>query len=96
MNLFMMLFTVGVAAALYFVLEPVLGRRKRLEVEVPDEVRELYAREAALRKQLEDLEVDLASGKLSEDDFQRLAQSLRSELSQVQARLDRFKQERSQ
>lgn len=95
MNALVLFFAIGVAFALYTVLDPILGRRRRLQTEVPDEIRELYAQEAALRKQLEDLEVDLASGKLSEEDFQRLTQGLRAELVQVQKRLRQFRQERS-
>ena len=74
-----------------FVTEP-LRRRAAAEgdVEREAELADLEARKQAKYREIRDAEADRASGKLSEEDFQRLDGELRAEAIAILKRLDKL------
>jgi hypothetical protein len=58
------------------------------------ELADLEARKAAKYRQIRDAEADRASGKLTEEDFQRLDRELRAEAIDILKRIDRLKDAR--
>ena len=75
-----------------FVTEP-LRRRAAAERESPDEgeLADLEARKQAKYREIRDAEADHASGKLSDEDFQRLDAELRGEAIAILKRIDRLR-----
>ncbi len=88
MELLLAVLLVALVAA--FVAVPL--RRARGEQPDPAEAEraELEARKQARYREIRDAEADRASGKLSEDDFQRLDRELRREAIEILKRLDRL------
>jgi len=76
----------------WFVTEP-LRRRASGQPEDPAaaELADLDARKQAKYRQIRDAEADHASGKLSDEDYQRLDSELRGEAIEILKRIDRLK-----
>ena len=55
------------------------------------ELADLEARKAAKYRQIRDAETDRASGKLTEEDFQRLDRELRAEAIDILKKIDRLR-----
>jgi type II secretory pathway pseudopilin PulG len=71
-----------------FVTAP-LRRRAGAEVDTTEaELAELEARKQAKYREIRDAEADRASGKLTDEDFQRLDQELRGEAIEILKRID--------
>jgi predicted Holliday junction resolvase-like endonuclease len=71
-----------------FVTAP-LRRRAGAEVDTTEaELAELEARKQAKYREIRDAEADRASGKLTDEDFQRLDQELRGEAIEILQRID--------
>jgi flagellar biosynthesis/type III secretory pathway M-ring protein FliF/YscJ len=64
---------------------PAAGPEDHAEAELAD----LEARKEAKYRQIRDAEADHASGKLSDEDFQRLDRELRAEAIEILKRIDR-------
>jgi hypothetical protein len=91
----MMEFLLAVAIVVlvaWFVTAP-LRQRHVVEAEDPvaAELADLEARKQAKYRQIRDAEADHASGKLSDEDFQRLDGELRSEAIEILKRIDRLR-----
>jgi anti-sigma-K factor RskA len=76
----------------WFVTAPLRRRRS----DVPDdpavaELADLEARKEAKYRQIRDAEADHASGKLSDEDYERLDRELRGEAVDILKRIDRLK-----
>lgn len=92
----------GAAIVLLLVLVPVfvgwpVFRRERgrgeEEVDRADaELAELEARKDAKYREIRDAEADRASGKLTDEDFQRLDRELRREAIEILKRIDRLRE----
>jgi type II secretory pathway component PulM len=91
----------GAAIVLLLVLVPVfvgwpIFRRQQEHGEEGDrtdaELAELEARKDAKYREIRDVEADRASGKLSEEDFQRLDRELRREAIEILKRIDRLRE----
>jgi hypothetical protein len=68
-------------------LRPTEGREDPAVAELAD----LEARKEAKYRQIRDAEADHASGKLSDDDYERLDRELRGEAIDILKRLDRLR-----
>ena len=79
----------------WFVTAPL---RNRAPAEPDDpaiaELADLEARKAAKYRQIRDAEADHASGKLTEEDFERLDRELRAEAIDILKKIDRLKDAR--
>ncbi len=88
------------AAALGFVLAPLLGRDRPNANERDDasldSLRELHARQQMLLAALKDLEDDRATDKIGDSDYEQLQQRLSTEAIEVMRQLDTAEQEREQ
>jgi hypothetical protein len=76
----------------WFVTAP-LRHREPADVDDPAaaELAELEARKRAKYRQIRDAEADLAAGKLTEEDYQRLDRELRAEAIDILKRIDRLR-----
>jgi len=79
----------------WFVTAPIRNR-EAAESDDPAvaELADLEARKEAKYRQIRDAEADRASGKLTEEDFQRLDRELRAEAIDILKRIDRLQQRR--
>jgi hypothetical protein len=76
----------------WFVTEPLRGRRSETTDDSAEaEIADLEARKEAKYRQIRDAEADLASGKLSDEDFRRLDAELRREAVDILKKLDRLR-----
>jgi hypothetical protein len=91
----------GAAIVLLLVLVPVfvgwpVFRREQGRGEEVDradaELAELEARKDAKYREIRDAEADRASGKLTDEDFQRLDRELRREAVEILKRIDRLRE----
>ena len=86
------------AAALWFVLSPILRRDALEPDERPkgslDELRELHATQQMLLASLKDLEDDRATDKIGEQDYEELKSRLTAQAIEVMKRLDVAEEER--
>jgi hypothetical protein len=80
----------------WFVTAPIRNREPAESDDDPAvaEVADLEARKAAKYRQIRDAEADRASGKLTEEDYQRLDRELRAEAIDILKRIDRLQQSR--
>ena len=76
----------------WFVTAP-LRERHSVQVEDPvaAELADLDARKQAKYRQIRDAEADHSSGKLSDEDFQRLDSELRAEAIEILKRIDKLR-----
>jgi hypothetical protein len=81
-----------VALVAWFVTAP-LRDRSPSEPEDPAvaELADLEARKRAKYRQIRDAETDRASGKLTEEDYQRLDRELRAEAIEILKKIDRLR-----
>ncbi len=77
----------------WFVTEPLRGRRRSESSEdsAEAELADLEARKEAKYRQIRDAEADHASGKLSDEDYERLDRELRGEAVDILKKLDRLR-----
>lgn len=76
----------------WFVTEPLRRRRSETDDHSAEaEIADLEARKEAKYRQIRDVEADHASGKLSDEDFQRLDRELRGEAVDILKKLDRVR-----
>jgi hypothetical protein len=76
----------------WFVTEPLRGRRTdTADDSAQAELADLEARKEAKYRQIRDAETDHASGKLSDEDFNRLDRELRGEAIDILKRIDRLR-----
>ena len=100
MNLGTVLILLLAAAALLFVMAPLLRRgrpdpNEREEASLAS-LRELHARQQMLLAALKDLEDDRATDKIGDSDYEQLKQRLSTEAIEVMRRLDAAEHEREQ
>ena len=69
-------------------------RRERAAQPDPAELAELEAAREAKYREIRDAELDHQTGKLSDDDYEALNQTLRSEAVEILHKLDRYHRER--
>jgi hypothetical protein len=76
----------------WFVTAP-LRNREPAQTDDPAiaELADLEARKASKYRQIRDAEADRASGKLTEEDFQRLDRELRAEAIEILKKIDRLR-----
>ena len=80
------IFGVIFAGALYYVLTPLLGRRVGwVDAEDPDDerMRELELQKKINLKALKDIEFELASGKINDEDYQELREHYSRKVSRI-------------
>jgi hypothetical protein len=80
------IFGVIFAGVLYYVLTPLLGRRVGwVEAEDPDDerMRELKLTKKINLKALKDIEFELASGKINDEDYQELKEHYSRKVSRI-------------
>ena len=77
-----------------FVLRPLMRPRGGPEGEDP-ELADLEARREAKYREIRDAQLDLAAGKLSQEDFDRQDAELRREALEILGRLDEVKARRT-
>jgi predicted Holliday junction resolvase-like endonuclease len=78
----------------WFVTAPLRGRAAEVSDESTHreaELAELEARKEAKYRQIRDAETDHAAGKLSDEDFKRLDNELRSEAVAILKKIDRLR-----
>jgi hypothetical protein len=76
----------------WFVTAPLRGRPSRNTDDPAEaELADLEARKEAKYRQIRDAEADHASGKLDDEDFQRLDRELRGEAIDILKKLDRLR-----
>ena len=75
------------AAVAAFVLTPILGRARTDRTEDP-EMADLEARRESKYREIRDAQLDHASGKLSDEDFERQDAELRSEAVRILEEID--------
>jgi predicted Holliday junction resolvase-like endonuclease len=78
----------------WFVTAPLRGRAAEVSDETTHreaELAELEARKEAKYRQIRDAETDHAAGKLSDEDFKRLDNELRSEAVAILKKIDRLR-----
>ncbi|MGA9858887.1 MAG: hypothetical protein WBQ18_13570 [Solirubrobacteraceae bacterium] len=81
---------VVLAAAVYLISAPLLGSRREAAAERRAvEVAELEAARDAKYREIRDAELDVQTGKLSDDDYQALDTTLRAEAVDILHQLDR-------
>ncbi len=77
------------AAVVALVSAPLRGRTvQRVRAESDDEVAELEARKEAKYREIRDAEMDLRTGKLSDEDHRALDRQLRAEAVEILKALD--------
>ena len=80
---------VVLAAAVYLIAGPLQAtRRDRVTDREAAEVDELEAARDAKYREIRDAELDVRTGKLSDDDYQRIDRALRAEAVDILHRLD--------
>ena len=76
----------------WFVTAPIRNREPaRSDDPAVAELADLEARKQAKYREIRDAEADRASGKLTEEDFQRLDRELRAEAIDILKRIDRLR-----
>ncbi|HSD24346.1 MAG TPA: hypothetical protein VLB79_08485 [Solirubrobacterales bacterium] len=76
----------------WFVTAPIRNREPaRTDDPAVAELADLEARKASKYREIRDAEADRASGKLTEEDFQRLDRELRAEAIDILKRIDRLR-----
>jgi hypothetical protein len=76
----------------WFVTAPIRNREpSQSDDPAIAELADLEARKAAKYRQIRDAETDRASGKLTEEDFQRLDRELRAEAIDILKKIDRLR-----
>ncbi|HEY7121191.1 MAG TPA: hypothetical protein VH329_01410 [Solirubrobacterales bacterium] len=76
----------------WFVTAPLRDRASEHEDDpAVAELADLEARKAAKYRQIRDAEADRASGKLTEEDYQRLDRELRAEAIEILKKIDRLR-----
>jgi type II secretory pathway component PulM len=82
-----LLVLVILAIALYAISQPLLTARRASAI-ASDDVRALEAARDSKLQEIRDAEMDMRTGKLSDEDYQTIDSTLRSEAVQVLERLD--------
>ncbi len=75
------------AIALYAISQPLLSARRASAI-ASDDVRALEAARDSKLQEIRDAEMDMRTGKLSDEDYQSIDGALRSEAVQILERLD--------
>jgi type II secretory pathway component PulM len=75
------------AIALYAISQPLLSARRASAI-ASDDVRALEAARDSKLQEIRDAEMDMRTGKLSDEDYQAIDGALRSEAVQILERLD--------
>ena len=75
------------ATALYAISQPLLTARRASAI-ASDDVRALEAARDSKLQEIRDAEMDMRTGKLSDEDYQSIDNTLRSEAVQILERLD--------
>ena len=75
------------AIALYTISQPLLSARRASAI-ASDDVRALEAARDSKLQEIRDAEMDMRTGKLSDDDYQAIDGALRAEAVQILERLD--------
>jgi type II secretory pathway component PulM len=75
------------AVALYAISQPLLSARRASAI-ASDDVRALEAARDSKLQEIRDAEMDMRTGKLSDEDYQAIDGALRSEAVQILERLD--------
>ena len=76
------------AVALYAISQPLLSARRASAI-ASDDVRALEAARDSKLQEIRDAEMDMRTGKLSDEDYQAIDSALRSEAVSILERLDR-------
>jgi type II secretory pathway component PulM len=76
-----------IVVALYVISQPLLSARRASAV-ASDDVRTLEAERDSKLQEIRDAEMDLRTGKLSDEDYDAIDRSLRGEAVQILERLD--------
>jgi Tfp pilus assembly protein PilE len=85
----LLVIVVAIVAVLAIVAAPLRGgERERVRGEAADEIAELEARKEAKYREIRDAEMDLRTGKLSEEDHRVLDRQLRAEAVVILKALD--------
>jgi Tfp pilus assembly protein PilE len=85
----LLVIVVAIVAVLAIVATPLRsGARRRVRSEAADEIAELEARKEAKYREIRDAEMDLRTGKLSDEDHRRLDRQLRAEAVVILKALD--------
>jgi type II secretory pathway component PulM len=82
-----LLVLVVLAIALYAISQPLLSARRASAI-ASDEVRALEAARDSKLQEIRDAEMDMRTGKLSDEDYQAIDGALRAEAVQILERLD--------
>jgi type II secretory pathway component PulM len=82
-----LLVLVVLAIALYAISQPLLSARRASAI-ASDDVRALEAARDSKLQEIRDAEMDMRTGKLSDEDYQAIDGALRSEAVQILERLD--------
>lgn len=82
-----LLVLVVLAIALYTISQPLLSARRASAI-ASDDVRALEAARDSKLQEIRDAEMDMRTGKLSDEDYQAIDGALRSEAVQILERLD--------
>ena len=90
MDIVALLVIVAVLAAVVALVSAPLRREavERVRAESEDEVAELEARKEAKYREIRDAEMDLRTGKLSDEDYRLLDRQLRAEAVEILKALD--------
>ncbi len=82
-----LLVLVVLAIALYTISQPLLSARRASAI-ASDDVRALEAARDSKLQEIRDAEMDMRTGKLSDEDYQAIDSALRAEAVQILERLD--------